>query len=382
MRGPVAFLFLGETLLIPHLYPVVEALARHDDVRIDLWVSTSVHQQLLARWTCGLAPDRLRIRRVPFFRDLPGLPEGSNPPLPSKWLLLLGVAPFLARTPVVVSAEQTSLWIPAVLPWLRTRYINVLHGAGSIGNRDGRRRRAAWRMPVPCQQEQQQYLRRGFDASYVPVVGSVKATFRHGSGRQLQFPEARPVVMYNPHWQRHRSSWWDWGRDIVRTLIEQDRYNVILAPHQRLAEGDPQLRGILEQAAQHPHVHSDLDSFAMVDGSYPAIADLYLGDTSSQVIEFMARPRPCVFLNNSGVQWRQREDYVMWNAGEVVDSPDAVLSALERASARHHEFAAAQRQLTHDWLGETSGAPERIVEHILEALQEERRSSSGLALDG
>ena len=25
-RGKVAFLFLGETLLIPHLYPIVEAL--------------------------------------------------------------------------------------------------------------------------------------------------------------------------------------------------------------------------------------------------------------------------------------------------------------------------------------------------------------------
>src|SRR5690606_3883102 len=282
-RGPVAFLFLGETLLIPHLYPVVEVLARHTDVRIDLWVSTSVHEEMLARWTHDLAPGRLRIRRVPFFfRNLPGLPEGSNPPLPPKWRLLLGVAPYLARTPAVVSAEQPSLWIPILLPFLRTRFINVLHGAGSIGNREGRRRRAAWRMPVPCELEQQQYLRRGFEASYVPVVGSVKAAFRHRSHCQLQFPEPRPIVMYNPHWQRHRSSWWDWGREIVRLLVEQDRYNVILAPHQRLAEGDHELRGILEQAARHPHVHSDLDSFAMVDGSYPAISDIYLGDTSSQ----------------------------------------------------------------------------------------------------
>src|SRR5690606_16836725 len=97
---------------------------------------------------------------------------------------------------------------------------------------------------------------------------------------------------------------------------------------------------------------------------YPAIADIYLGDTSSQVIEFIARPRPCVFLNNAGVDWRQREDYGMWSAGEVVDSCGALLPALEQAPARHGEFAAMQRQLTHDWLGETSGAPERIVEHI------------------
>lgn len=368
MRGPVAFLFLGETLLIPHLYPVVEALAEQDDLCIDLWVSTSVHEDLLRKWTAGLGPAKIRIRRAPGYRDLPQYKDGRNPPLPSKMLLLMGLVPFLLRTPVVVSVEQTSLWIPAVLP-MRTRFINILHGAGSKGARDGMRRKAAWRMPLPCEFEQQEYLRRGFDASYVPVVGSVKATFRQTTQGSLKFPEARPIVLYNPHWQRHRSSWWDWGRQVVRQLVEQDRYNVILAPHQRLAEGDTELAGILADAARHPHVHSDLDSFAMVDGTYPRAADIYLGDTSSQVIEFMARPRPCVFLNNAQVAWQQKDDFSMWRGGEVIDSVDLLLPALQRAAAVHERFADAQRELVRGWLGETTGAPARIVRHILEALE-------------
>lgn len=368
-RGPVAFLFLGETLLIPHLYPVVEELARHGDVRIDLWVSTSVHEKLLARWTQGLAPGRLRIRRVPFFRNLDGLPEGSNPPLPNKALLLFGIAPCLLRTPVVVSAEQTSLWIPAMLPWMPWRFINVMHGSGTINSRDGFRRRAAWRMPVPSEAEHREFVRRGMDPSYVPVVGTVKSSFRQSTRRELQFPEKRPVVMYNPHWQRHRSSWWDWGREVVRQLVEQDRFNVILAPHQRLVEGAPELREVLAQAARHPHVISDIDSFAMVDGSYTAAADLYLGDTSSQVIEFLVRPRPVVFLNNSCPDWQSRSDHVMWNAGEVLEDVGGLLPALENAMANHAARVPAQEALVREWLGETSGAPARIVEHILEALE-------------
>ncbi len=55
MRGPVAFFFLGETLLIPHLYPVVEELAKQADLTIDLWVSTSVHEELLRRGARGWA---------------------------------------------------------------------------------------------------------------------------------------------------------------------------------------------------------------------------------------------------------------------------------------------------------------------------------------
>ncbi len=292
MRGPVAFLFLGETLLIPHLYPVVEELARQTDLTIDLWVSTSVHEELLRRWSAELGPARIRIRRAPGFRNLPDYHDGRNPPARDKSMMLAGMLPFLLRTAGGSVAEQTSLWIPTLLPWLRVRFVKLAHGSGTLMSRGDARRRSAWRMPVPSQSEQQQYLQRGVDRSDVPVVGSVKPTFRHRMHRELPFPDRRPVVRYNPHWQRRRSSWWDWGHDIVRQLIEQNLYNVILAPHQRLAEADPQLPQILRDAARHPHVHSDLDSFAMVDGSYTAAADIYLGDTSSQVIEFLAAPAP------------------------------------------------------------------------------------------
>jgi hypothetical protein len=175
--------------------------------------------------------------------------------------------------------------------------------------------------------------------------------------------------LYNPHWQAHRSSWWDWGRQVLDQLVAQDRFNVILAPHQRLAEGDPQLREVLAGAARRPHVISDIDSFALVDGSYQRAADIYLGDTSSQVIEFLATPRPCLFLNNKHVAWRSRADFAMWQAGEVLEEPQGLVAALERAVAGHADYLPAQQQLVHEWLGETSGAPGRIVEHILEALQ-------------
>jgi len=370
MRGPVAFFFLGETLLIPHLYPVVEGLAAQPDLTIDLWVSTSVHENLLRAWTAKLGPAQIRIRRVPGYRVLQGYDDGRNPPLPNKLLMLTRLVPHLIRTPVVVSAEQTSLWIPTVLPMLRTRFVNILHGASSMGARDGRRRRAAWRMPVPSENEQRTYLDRGYDASYVPVVGYVKSAFQQSHQRRPVFPQARPIVLYAPHWQAHRSSWPAWGREIVQQLVAQDRYNVILAPHQRLIEGAPALRGILEAAAQHPHVHSDIDSFAMVDGSYTSAADLYLGDTSSQAVEFMARPRPCVFLNSPAVEWQQRADYALWSCGEVIDSLDQLLPALDRAPASHPQFAAVQSAFVQGWHGDTSGAAVgRIVGHILEALE-------------
>ena len=149
-------------------------------------------------------------------------------------------------------------------------------------------------------------------------------------------------------------------------LVAQREWNVILAPHQRLIEIDPDMRNVLLAAAAHPHVHADWQSFAMVDGSYTAAADLYLGDTSSQVLEYLVRPRPCVFLNSQRVAWRATDDHGFWECGEVVDHFGRLAEALGRAAALHERFRAIQQQLTHAALGEFGGdAPQRCAQEIL-----------------
>ena len=366
-QGPVAFLFLGETLLIPHLWPIAEALARDGDVAIDLWVSTSVHEELLTRWSRGLG-DHVRIRRAPGFRALPGLAPGDNPPLPAKLPLLARLAPALWRTPVAVCAEQTSLWIPRVLPFHPARFVKTSHGVGSMSARDDPRRRAAWAMCVPSERERATYLERGFDPDRVVATGYVKAGFR--ADRVLpRFASDRPSVLYTPHWQRHRSSWWDWGPRVARAVADDGRWNLIFAPHQRLVEKADDLRAVANELADRPNVHVDLDSFACVDGSYTAAADIYLGDTSSQLIEFLARPRPALFLNPGRVAWADDPGYAMWTAGEVVDDITGLLPALARAPGIHSGFADVQRALADSSLGATDGtAPDRVAGVIRSAL--------------
>lgn len=366
-RGPVAFLFLGETLLIPHLWPVAEALARDRDAAIDLWVATSVHEELLARWSVGLG-DHVRIRRPPGFMALNGLAAGDNPPLPAKLPLLARLAPKLWRTPVAVCAEQTSLWLPRLLPFHPTKFVKTSHGVGSMSARDDPRRRAAWAMCVPSERERATYLARGFAPERVVATGYVKASFR--ADRTVpKFPDPRPVVLYTPHWQRHRSSWWDWGPAVARAVADDGRWNLIFAPHQRLVEQTIDLRAVAADLATRPNVHVDLDSFACVDGSYTAAADVYLGDTSSQLIEFLARPQPAVFLNPLRVDWAADPDYAMWAGGEVIDDLAELIPALADAPRRHEEFVAAQMELAMTSLGPIdSSAPRRVADVIRAAL--------------
>jgi hypothetical protein len=367
----IAVLFLGETLLIPHLYPIVEALAGEaPDLPIDCWVSTSVHEDLLAAWLATAeGAQHVRIRRVPGYRSFPALRRGENPPLPSKLPMLARLLPYLRGVKVVVCAEQTSLWIPTLLPFLRKRFIITAHGAGSINDRVDRRRDHAWLQLLPSRLEADEMIRCGKPADRIVVTGYVKAGFRHQTPPRRLFADGRPILVYAPHWQRWRSSWWEWGREIVDMLARQDRFNVILAPHQRLVEKAPEVRELLAAVAGLPHVHTDLDSFAMVDGSYMAAADLYLGDTSSQVVEYLMRPRPCVFLNAQGLDWRATDDHGFWECGEVIDRLADLPAALDRAFEAHPRFEATQRDFAAAALGDTSPeAAQRAARAVLAAM--------------
>ena len=362
----VAFLFLGETLLIPHLYPIADALARlRPDLRIDLWVSTSVHSQLLRRWVDEGGHGNIRTRRAPGYRRLSGFEDGRNPPLPPKLPMLARLAPRLWNVPVAVCAEQTSLWLPRLLP-MPTRFLKTSHGVGSMSARDDPRRRAAWRLLVPSPLEQETYLRRGFSPETLKVTGYVKSAFAHLAPPPRLFADDKPVVLYTPHWQQNRSSWWAWGREMVAALAAQDRFNVILAPHQRLAEKDPGVREVLAGVSHLPHIHADMDSFAMVDGSYTAAADIYLGDSSSQVVEFLARPRPCVFLNAHRLDWQARDDHAFWTCGDVVDGLEEVLPALGEAVSRHERYVDTQRVFAEQSLGTTG--PEAALNAAAEVI--------------
>ena len=364
----VAFLFLGETLLIPHLYPIVEALAALDpNVAIDLWVSTSLHEAMLGGWAAAM-PAHVRVRRAPGFRHVSAR-DGVNPALPPKLPMLLRLAPRLVRVPVVVCAEQTSLWLPTLLP-LRARFVKTSHGVGSMSARDDRRRRAAWRTLVPSERERRTYLDRGMAPERIVATGYVKAGFHQRTGTTPVFAEPRPILLYNPHWQAHRSSWWRWGPEVVRRVLADGRWNLIFAPHQRLVEGAPEVRALCAELAGRGDVLCDYESFAAVDGSYPAAADIYLGDTSSQLLEFLTTPRPCLFLDAHGVSWQGDPSYAMWACGDVVPTLDALLPALDQAPARHGRYAAVQAELVADSLGDTSGdAPARAAGEVLRALR-------------
>ncbi len=343
-RGSVVFLFLGELFLIPHLLPIALALARRvAPPRITLLVITSIHEEIVSDALAYLGINNVEIRRARGFRTMPsGCRE--TPDLPHKiWLLALNLLKIL-RYDVAVVAERTSLWVPRLFS-SGTAFVYNEHGAGPHANFAAKRNRYATRILMPGIGMAARVHEAGHRDAPIEIVGYIKRDYMRelaACAAPLPFDEARPTVVYVPHWLAHKSSWWEMGEQILSYFARSTSYNLVLAPHIRLIEKDPDFDRKVRPYLDCANIHVDSTSFKLVDQSYTNAADIYLGDGSSQAVEYAEHPRPIVFLNPHGIDWRSDLRFGHWVMGDVVDHIDHLDATLGRALARFPSFSAIQ----------------------------------------
>ncbi|MFN9849539.1 MAG: glycerophosphotransferase, partial [Alphaproteobacteria bacterium] len=93
----------------------------------------------------------------------------------------------------------------------------------------------------------------------------------------------------------------------------------------------------------NPAIHMDLGgSAAAIDMTYLRMADVYLGDVSSQIYEFLRAPRPCVLLNPGHTDWRGDPSYGHWRFGPVVEDIHQLLPTIAAAQTGHPQFRPVQ----------------------------------------
>ena len=113
----------------------------------------------------------------------------------------------------------------------------------------------------------------------------------------------------------------------------------------------------------------DLHSPRLFDMTYIHASDIYLGDMSSQLYEFLVHPRPVAFINAHKAVWQHDPRYAGWHLGEVADSVDEVFEAIDRAVAGHPAKAAQQEEAVRISFGSYRGASARGAHIIAEAIQ-------------
>jgi len=208
---------------------------------------------------------------------------------------------------------------------------------------------------LPGKKTQERMLAEGvIRAQDNAIIGYPKFDARHLAKQTKFFPNDRPVVLYNPHFDPKLSSWHDFGIELLDYFAGQDRYNLIFAPHvmlfkrKVLASVEHQKIKVRQSIPSRfhnlDHIRIDTGSEFSVDMSYTRNADFYIGDVSSQIYEFIERPRPAIFLNSHNADWQNDSSYVFWHFGEVIDQMKELPAAMERAFPMDEKFRRRQSE--------------------------------------
>ncbi len=232
--------------------------------------------------------------------------------------------------------------------------INTFHGAGDRAGGYQGVARFDYHL-LPGRKYEERMLAEGMmDKSRYTVVGYVKFDCMRNTPRPKLFSNERPSVLYAPHFNPKLSSWYDWGESILEYFANSPDYNLIFAPHVLMyqrswhisTEGGMPRRTppIPEWVRGAENILVDPGSIASIDMTYTRAADIYLGDVSSLVYEFLIEPRPCLFFNKSKANWRDNENFRFWSTGEVLESPDELPAALARTQSDPTHYRAEQER--------------------------------------
>ena len=227
--------------------------------------------------------------------------------------------------------------------------IRTRHGAG---DRDGvfdERLLAFNFMLLPGQKYVDRLNALGFlQEDRFAVSGYPKFEVIRGLKRKIPrlFNNDNPIVVYNPHFDRSQSSWRPMGLQVLEWFFNNREFNLIFAPHVVLFKRSLRHGAFLPGKYRlAPNIHVDTGSSASIDMTYLLAADIYLGDVSSQVYEFLLEPRPCIFLNGHHVAWQGNPSYHHWRLGQVVENIETeLIQALKQAFTTHHRYIKRQRE--------------------------------------
>jgi hypothetical protein len=365
----ILFLFIGESHHVFHALPIAAELsALSPETEIEVAFSDDGAERLI-RQVMVVYPyfkPLLRKLKKPIIQALLkklGLENSS-----ARLLTLLKNIPYFREFDAIVVPERTSTIVRHFLKG-NTRLIFTPHGAGDRAIMLDPRDAHFHFVLVAGEKSEKRLLQKGtIRPGHYAVNGYVKLDFieKVAITRPSIFKNNRPTVLYAPHFRPNLSSWSRCGGNVIDAFAAQDRYNLIVAPHIRLFHGiDEQVRKSIESRSVPDKILIDLGSERLVDMSYTAGADIYLGDVSSQVYEFLWKPRPCVFLNAHGVNWQEDPNYLFWKMGEVVRDADEIVDAIDRAIDQHSHYLEHQKALLAISVGSNpSGAASRGAEAI------------------
>lgn len=264
-----------------------------------------------------------------------------------------------ADTDMIVSTERTCLRLKKFLPAHSTPlFTRIPHGTGDRSVTFHSDHRHFDMTLVAGQKMVDQLTAHGIDKDKIKIVGYPKFEKIDFSKQPQIFDNDKPVFVYNPHFDPQLSSWYRIGPDLLRWFASEQgqSYNLIFAPHVMLFRKklhiSPEYKisntrpDIPPEALNAKNIHIDVDSPKLFDMSYTLAANAYIGDASSQIYEFIMRPRPIFILDPDGNLLSEGNKTLPFlQLGPVIHSIEEFANKCTDLSSLSEKYAEQQREL-------------------------------------
>lgn len=349
----VAVLFIGGMHQALHIAPVAAALAEHQGIKVSAYVASAEDADALTilMQRLGAQPLNIIVMTLPIWlMKLPGFKRVS------KISRLIFWSRDIRHHDAILTAERSSTLLKR-LPGRTPPMIHIPHGAGDRAKGFEPRLALFDHIIVAGPKDRRRMIAQGL---VTPERCSVSGAIKVAACRRMQrnsaplFDNDRPVILYNPHFDHSLGSWPKFANALIDAVVADDRYNLIVAPHIRLFEmASNEARDVWRRRAVAGRVIVDLGSERLNDMSYTSVADIYLGDVSSQVYEFLTVAKPCIFIDAHGAPWKDNPDYAMWQFGAVCADMAQIIDALDHAKESHSAYVEIQRAMVADALGDS-----------------------------
>ncbi|MFZ2394046.1 MAG: hypothetical protein WBI05_05630 [Rhodoferax sp.] len=347
----VGFLFNHyATHQVPHAAPYAFELSRrHPEIEVTIAASSDAELASAAKIGELYPGHRCILRRLH-----PAWWYGLFDPIISKFAfarknrILSDNLDFFAGLDALVAPERHCRRLRTRYRLAKLKLIHTRHGAGDRQGTSDATMALFDLVLLPGRKYADRFSQLGYlrpDQFVITGWPKFEAVRAFNPVRRRFFDNDNPVVVYNPHFDQRIGSWSRMGHSVLDFFVANPSYNLIFAPHLVLFKRRWRHRAWLpDKYRRARNILIDTDSAALAEMTYLNSADIYLGDVSSQVYEFLIEPRPCVFLNAHGVDWKTDMHYAHWRFGPVVTDVARDLGPLlADAAANHARFLPAQK---------------------------------------
>ncbi|MBT8427887.1 MAG: hypothetical protein KJO02_07645 [Erythrobacter sp.] len=346
---------------VAHLAPVAAAMAReHADIEtVVAFAGDAIRKRILGlidpddaakiTWTSLDLPPVMGAATRIFDRILPA----------SRLARLRVHEQLFEASAAVISTERTCLRVKERLgPSRSPLFIRVPHGTGDRSVTFHPDHRKFDLSLVAGPKMAAQLAANGVDPARIEVTGYSKFERIDLAARPRFFENDNPTFVYNPHFDPYLSSWYEAGPQLLEWFASEEgqAYNLIFAPHVMLFRKSMHVSPEYKLAKRRPEVPEaalaarnvlvDVDGPRLFDMSYMLGADAYIGDASSQLYEFLVRPRAVFLLDPNGALAEQgHETLPFLSTGPSVRSVEALATELPDWAETAARFKPAQDEL-------------------------------------